>query len=61
VQAQIAGMARQFMLGNDEKEIIATLRKLHEQNIAFTVDLRRLGRSSAGFRTRANARPPVST
>src|SRR5205814_3851822 len=33
------GMARQFMLGNDEKEIVTTLRKLHEQDIAFTVDI----------------------
>ena len=27
------------MLGNDEKEIAATLRKLHERGIAFTVDV----------------------
>jgi RHH-type proline utilization regulon transcriptional repressor/proline dehydrogenase/delta 1-pyrroline-5-carboxylate dehydrogenase len=39
VKSQVTGMARQFMLGNDEKEIIATLRKLHEQDIAFTVDV----------------------
>src|SRR5882724_11269102 len=39
VKAQVTGMARQFMLGNDEKEIVATLRKLHEQGIAFTVDI----------------------
>ena len=39
VKAQVTGMARQFMLGNDEKEIAATLRKLHEQGIAFTVDV----------------------
>ena len=39
VKAQVTGMARQFMLGNDEKEIIATLRKLHEQDIGFTVDV----------------------
>src|SRR5260370_31026153 len=39
VKAQVTGMARQFMLGNDEKEIIRTLRELHEQNIAFTVDV----------------------
>ena len=32
-------MARQFMLGNEPKEILATLRKLHEQGIAFTVDV----------------------
>ena len=39
VKSQVTGMARQFMLGNDEKEIVATLRKLHEQDIAFTVDI----------------------
>ena len=38
-KSQVTGMARQFMLGNDEKEIAATLRKLHEQGIAFTVDV----------------------
>src|SRR6266496_2246317 len=39
VKAQVTGLARQFMLGNNEKEIVATLRKLHEQDIAFTVDV----------------------
>jgi len=39
VKAQVTGLARQFMLGNDEKEIVATLRKLHEQDIAFTLDV----------------------
>jgi RHH-type proline utilization regulon transcriptional repressor/proline dehydrogenase/delta 1-pyrroline-5-carboxylate dehydrogenase len=39
VKAQVTGMARQFMLGNDEKEIAATLRKLHERGISFTVDV----------------------
>jgi RHH-type proline utilization regulon transcriptional repressor/proline dehydrogenase/delta 1-pyrroline-5-carboxylate dehydrogenase len=39
VKAQVTGMARQFMLGDDDKEIVATLRKLHEQDIAFTVDI----------------------
>ena len=39
VKAQVTGMARQFMLGNDEKEIAATLRRLHAQGIAFTVDV----------------------
>ena len=39
VKAQVTGMARQFMLGNNDKEIAATLRKLHEQGIAFTVDV----------------------
>ncbi len=32
-------MAHQFMLGSNEREIAATLRKLHEQGIAFTVDV----------------------
>src|SRR5947208_4076314 len=39
VKAQVTGMARQFMLGNDDKEIVAALRKLHNQDIAFTVDI----------------------
>jgi RHH-type proline utilization regulon transcriptional repressor/proline dehydrogenase/delta 1-pyrroline-5-carboxylate dehydrogenase len=39
VKSQVGGMARQFMLGNDHKEIANTLRKLHDQDIAFTVDV----------------------
>jgi RHH-type proline utilization regulon transcriptional repressor/proline dehydrogenase/delta 1-pyrroline-5-carboxylate dehydrogenase len=39
IKAQVTSMARQFMLGNDDKEIISTLSKLNDQNIAFTVDL----------------------
>jgi len=39
VKAQVSGMARQFMLGDEEKEIVAALRKLHDQGIAFTVDI----------------------
>ncbi|HVM50040.1 MAG TPA: proline dehydrogenase family protein [Candidatus Acidoferrum sp.] len=39
VKAQVTGMARQFMLGNEEAEIAATLRNLHEQGIGFTVDV----------------------
>src|SRR2546421_11859131 len=39
IKSQVTGMARQFMLGNDDKEIVATLRKSHEQGIAFTVDI----------------------
>src|SRR6266446_6095505 len=31
IKSQVTGMARQFMLGNDDKEIVATLRKSHEQ------------------------------
>src|SRR6266404_2459012 len=36
IKAQVTGMARQFMLGDDEREIAGTLRKLCEQGIAFT-------------------------
>src|ERR1043165_1354663 len=39
IKAQVTGMARQVMLGDGEKEIVATLKKLHEQDIAFTVDI----------------------
>src|SRR5262249_49176770 len=39
IKSQVTGMARQFMLGADDKEILATLRKLNEQGIAFTVDI----------------------
>jgi RHH-type proline utilization regulon transcriptional repressor/proline dehydrogenase/delta 1-pyrroline-5-carboxylate dehydrogenase len=39
VKSQVTGMARQFMLGDDPKEIAATLRKLAEQDIAFTADI----------------------
>ena len=39
IKSQVTGMARQFMLGNDPKEIIEILRQLHEQDIAFTVDV----------------------
>ncbi len=39
VRSQVGAMARQFMLGNEPKEILATLRKLHEQGIGFTVDV----------------------
>src|SRR6266403_959163 len=39
IKSQVTGMARQFMLGNDDKEIVATLRKSHEQGVAFTVDI----------------------
>ena len=46
VKAQVTGMARQFMLGNDEKEIAATLHSLHDQGIAFTVDV--LGEAVVG-------------
>ncbi|HYG34519.1 MAG TPA: proline dehydrogenase family protein, partial [Clostridia bacterium] len=39
VKAQIMDMARQFMLGNEPEEILNTLRQLHDQGIAFTVDV----------------------
>jgi RHH-type proline utilization regulon transcriptional repressor/proline dehydrogenase/delta 1-pyrroline-5-carboxylate dehydrogenase len=39
IKAQVTSMARQFMLGDDDKEIVATLKKFHEQDIAFTVDI----------------------
>lgn len=39
VKSQVSGMARQFMLGNDPKEIGTALRKLNDQDIAFTVDI----------------------
>jgi len=39
IKAQVTSMARQFMLGDDPKEIMATLSNLNEQNIAFTVDI----------------------
>ena len=39
IKAQVTGMARQFMLGNEEKEIVGTLRKLHDQGTGFTVDI----------------------
>ena len=39
VKSQVTGLARQFMLGNDEKEIASTLCRRHYQGIAFTVDV----------------------
>lgn len=39
IKAQVASMARQFMLGDDRREILEILHKLHRQNIAFTVDI----------------------
>jgi RHH-type transcriptional regulator, proline utilization regulon repressor / proline dehydrogenase / delta 1-pyrroline-5-carboxylate dehydrogenase len=39
VKSQVSGMARQFMLGNDTKEIATALRKLNDQDISFTVDI----------------------
>jgi RHH-type proline utilization regulon transcriptional repressor/proline dehydrogenase/delta 1-pyrroline-5-carboxylate dehydrogenase len=39
VKTQVAALARQFMLGNEPREIVTTLRQLHQQHIAFTVDV----------------------
>ncbi|MGH7940875.1 MAG: proline dehydrogenase family protein [Limisphaerales bacterium] len=39
VRAQVTALAREFMLGDDAKEILAALRRLHDRQIAFTVDL----------------------
>src|SRR5215468_7053708 len=39
IKAQVTGMARQFMLGNEPKEILQILGSLHKQDIAFTVDV----------------------
>src|SRR2546425_3245351 len=39
IRAQVTGMARQFMLGDDEREIISTLKDLQQQGIGFTVDI----------------------
>jgi RHH-type proline utilization regulon transcriptional repressor/proline dehydrogenase/delta 1-pyrroline-5-carboxylate dehydrogenase len=39
IKAQVTSMARQFMLGDDRREILEILHKLHRQNIAFTVDI----------------------
>src|SRR5262245_56796640 len=39
VKAQVTALARQFMLGDDPKEILTALRGLHQRNIAFTADV----------------------
>jgi len=39
VKSQVTAMAGTFMLGDKPKEILATLRKLHDQGLAFTVDI----------------------
>ena len=39
IKSQVSGMARQFMLGSDPKEILDILLKLNKQDIAFTVDV----------------------
>src|SRR5256714_399497 len=39
IRSQVTSMARMFMLGNDDKEIVSILRKLYEKDTAFTVDV----------------------
>jgi RHH-type proline utilization regulon transcriptional repressor/proline dehydrogenase/delta 1-pyrroline-5-carboxylate dehydrogenase len=39
IKNQVTGMARQFMLGNNPKEIREVLNKLNKQDTAFTVDV----------------------
>lgn len=39
VSSQVTAMARQFMLGDEAKEIISTLRQLQEAGFGFTVDV----------------------
>lgn len=39
VKSQITAMARQFMIGNDEREVVSALRQANDHDIAFTVDV----------------------
>src|SRR5579862_4322197 len=39
IRNQVTGMARQFMLGDNEREIARTLKELHERDIGFTLDV----------------------
>lgn len=39
VRSQVAAMARQFMLGEDPKEIATILRRLHDEGSGFTLDV----------------------
>src|SRR5947207_2639112 len=39
IRSQGTSMARMFMLGNDDKEIVSILTKLYEEDTAFTVDV----------------------
>src|ERR1051326_2260304 len=39
IRAQVTAMARLFMLGKDEREIISILKGLRDQDTAFTVDV----------------------
>jgi RHH-type proline utilization regulon transcriptional repressor/proline dehydrogenase/delta 1-pyrroline-5-carboxylate dehydrogenase len=39
IKSQVTGLARQFMLGADENEIVETLRRAHDEGTGFTVDI----------------------
>jgi RHH-type proline utilization regulon transcriptional repressor/proline dehydrogenase/delta 1-pyrroline-5-carboxylate dehydrogenase len=39
ISGQVTAMARQFMLGDEAKEIVSTLRRLQESGFGFTVDV----------------------
>ncbi|MGC3957889.1 MAG: proline dehydrogenase family protein [Verrucomicrobiota bacterium] len=39
IKSQVVGMASSFMLGDEDREIVAILRQLHERDVAFTVDV----------------------
>ena len=39
IKSQVTGMARLFMLGSDPKEVAAILKKLNDEDTAFTVDV----------------------
>jgi RHH-type proline utilization regulon transcriptional repressor/proline dehydrogenase/delta 1-pyrroline-5-carboxylate dehydrogenase len=39
VKQQVMSLARQFMLGNEDREITSTLRHLHDRGIRFTIDV----------------------
>ncbi len=39
IKSQVASMAGSFMLGNDGRQIALILRKLHDHDVAFTVDV----------------------
>lgn len=39
VKSQVTAMAGTFLLGDQPKEILRTLRQLHDQGLAFTVDI----------------------
>jgi RHH-type proline utilization regulon transcriptional repressor/proline dehydrogenase/delta 1-pyrroline-5-carboxylate dehydrogenase len=59
VKAQVTALARQFMLGDEDEKIVATLRRLHDQDIAFTVDV--LGETVVSEKKRTSTRHVTST